>query len=248
MQTLRIPGSQTSHLRALNLLETVFGLYFAATSLAKFVHKHRNDLPRNSGDVVPPSLISHTALNLALFPPLFFLSALYYTDVMSVVTVLHAYDCFLQQDTGRVVMYSLMALSLRQTNIFWTAVWLGGLATVRVLEINDRGKKEREKSFKRRQTWSEVCDSSWSRGIMYDPLVSEASFGGKQTQVSRYLMVLMEVIDYLQSGLSLVLTFAIYISPILSALLPYLSILFAFAGFVAWNGGVVLGKSRSGSP
>ena len=181
MQTLQLPGSQIDHLRALNLLETAFGFYFAVTSLAKLIHRNKNDILRNRGDAMLPSLINHTALNLALFPPLFFFSALYYTDIMSVVTVLHAYDYFLQGDIGRVLMYSLMALLLRQTNILWTAVWLGGLTTVRALKRSDRGKKEREKSPKRRKTWREVIGSSWSRGVLYDPLVSEAWLDGSQT-------------------------------------------------------------------
>src|SRR4051812_7721932 len=35
---------------------------------------------------------AHTALNIALFPPLFFFSALYYTDVISTLVVLLSYS------------------------------------------------------------------------------------------------------------------------------------------------------------
>ena len=181
MQTLRIPGSQVDHLRALNFLETVFGIYFAASALAKLLHKYRDGISRNSGHVLLPSLVDHTALNIVLFPPLFFFSALYYTDVFSTVTVLLAYEYFLQEAYGRVALFSLMALCLRQTNIFWTAVWLGGLATIRVLKISDIGKKEREKDLERRLTWKELIKSSWSKGVLYDPLVSEAWLEGRMS-------------------------------------------------------------------
>ncbi|KAK6596619.1 DIE2/ALG10 family protein [Botrytis cinerea] len=48
-----------------------------------------------------PKLISadslHTAANIALFPPLFFFSGLYYTDVLSTCVVLYLYKQFLEQ-------------------------------------------------------------------------------------------------------------------------------------------------------
>ena len=57
-----------------------------------------------------------------------------------------------------------------------------------------------------------------------------------------YTTRLMTDVDYLISGVSLVLASVTRISVILGALLPYISILLSFACFVAWNGGVVLGK------
>ena len=178
LQTLRIPGSQTVHLRALNLSETLFGLYFAARSLSQLLLKQRGDTSKSAKTSTPQSLIDHTALNVALFPPLFFFSALYYTDVMSTVAVLHAYECFLGKDKGRMMMYSFMALSLRQTNIFWTAVWLGGLEVVAVLKAGNGSERRQKGGLERPRAWRKALGESWSSGTLYDPLVSEASFAG----------------------------------------------------------------------
>jgi len=41
--------------------------------------------------------INHTIFNICLFPPLFFFSALYYTDVLSASCVLEAYIAYLQR-------------------------------------------------------------------------------------------------------------------------------------------------------
>jgi alpha-1,2-glucosyltransferase len=91
----------------------------------------------------------HTAVNITLFPPLFFFSGLYYTDVLSTCLVLLTYRHFLHtQDTRPKIglvqpptcqvfkqgfkrgvgLYSLgiFALLMRQTNIFWVAVFLAG--------------------------------------------------------------------------------------------------------------------------
>lgn len=80
-----------------------------------------------------------TGINVALFPVLFFFSGLYYTDVISTFVVLLAYVNHL----GRVnsdrpslsehtftLFLGLLALCMRQTNIFWVVVYMGGLEVV----------------------------------------------------------------------------------------------------------------------
>jgi hypothetical protein len=78
----------------------------------------------------------HTAVNMCLFPPIFFFSGLYYTDVLSTFIVIKAYEHFLQGEnrpSGSVyrgfltLLVGVMALLMRQTNIFWVAVFMGGL-------------------------------------------------------------------------------------------------------------------------
>ena len=99
----------------------------------------------------------HTAVNIILFPPLFFFSGLYYTDVISTFVVLLAYSAFLKNQglpiirqfnkktntnsfslrmsSGLIVfLLGLGSLTMRQTNIFWVAVFLGGLDIVRSLK------------------------------------------------------------------------------------------------------------------
>lgn len=85
---------------------------------------------------------AHTALNICLFPPLFFFSALYYTDVVSTEVVL--WSLYLSQNEtlkgmplrrGMVLVFAgVVALSFRQTNVFWVAVFSAGLDAVEVLQ------------------------------------------------------------------------------------------------------------------
>jgi alpha-1,2-glucosyltransferase len=102
--------------------------------------------PQSNEDEVQTSLIdAHTALNISLFPPLFFFSGLYYTDVLSTLVVLAAYTTYLnQRRTQNYLISSLvtvnigvLALLFRQTNIFWVAVFPAGLAVVDTLKYYD---------------------------------------------------------------------------------------------------------------
>jgi alpha-1,2-glucosyltransferase len=82
----------------------------------------------------------HMSLNVALFPALFFFSALFYTDVWSTVFVLFAYCNHLQRTTQLVtpsvpsdlltVFLGIVTLFMRQTNVFWVVVYMGGLEVV----------------------------------------------------------------------------------------------------------------------
>ncbi len=84
----------------------------------------------------------HTGLNIALFPVIFFFSALYYTDVVSTLVVLVAYRNHLLRlgphpprfanDLWTVIL-GVAALFMRQTNVFWVVVYMGGLEAVHVL-------------------------------------------------------------------------------------------------------------------
>ena len=71
--------------------------------------------------------MAHTVLNMCLFPALFFFYALYYTDVASTFSVLYAYYCHLKKQKKRLFLAGLVSLWFRQTNIFWVAIFMGGL-------------------------------------------------------------------------------------------------------------------------
>ncbi|KIX02361.1 uncharacterized protein Z518_08302 [Rhinocladiella mackenziei CBS 650.93] len=74
------------------------------------------------------------------FPLLFFFSGLYYTDLFSVFTVVLAqilWSAGTSAEGGRKILYQflhlatgLISLVSRQTNIFWVAVYMGGLQIV----------------------------------------------------------------------------------------------------------------------
>lgn len=85
----------------------------------------------------------HTALNIALFPLLFFFSGLYYTDVVSTAAVLVAYLNHLKR-IGRdrssalndltTIFLGIVTLFFRQTNVFWVVVYMGGLEAVHAVK------------------------------------------------------------------------------------------------------------------
>jgi alpha-1,2-glucosyltransferase len=121
--------------------------------------------------------LCHVALNICLFPPLFFFSSLYYTDLLSVFMVLAAYGAFKSHQINRGKRYSLslwafglMALVFRQTNIFWVSVYLGGLEVVYI--VKHGGKESKASSF------ADVASRSWYNGDIYDPPIISANLEG----------------------------------------------------------------------
>jgi alpha-1,2-glucosyltransferase len=109
--------------------------------------------------------------SIALFPLIFFFSVLYYTDLLSVFTVVLTHICWsagLSAATGKAkvlfqclhLVIGLASLAARQTNVFWVAVYLGGLQVVESVKANV-GVNE-----------------------VHDPPVSEAYFEGQQIFLS----------------------------------------------------------------
>ncbi|XP_018309656.1 putative Dol-P-Glc:Glc(2)Man(9)GlcNAc(2)-PP-Dol alpha-1,2-glucosyltransferase [Mycetomoellerius zeteki] len=76
--------------------------------------------------------------NLTLFPPLYFWSFFYYTDVMSVNMVLLMFYLHQRKHTMMVALAGLLAVLIRQTNI----IWLGFFTIERALDIFDSRMKE----------------------------------------------------------------------------------------------------------
>jgi len=136
-------------------------------------------------------ILSHVTLNICLFPPLFFFSGLYYTDLLSALMVLAAYTAHeyiqRQRDIKRgshstefdaasliasITLWTsgLFSLLFRQTNIFWVSVYLGGMHVIRTAK---RCSKECKSSG-----FSDVISSSWHDGQVYDPPINGAGFEG----------------------------------------------------------------------
>ena len=115
----------------------------------------------------------HAVFNICLFPPLFFFYALFYTDVLSVIFVLFTYYLYFTDKREALLFSGMLALLFRQTNIFWTGVFLGGLETIRNIRS---GRFTVE--FPPVSTFSDVMSGSWHHACLYDPLVRRASFQG----------------------------------------------------------------------
>ena len=174
----RVSASLLTQLRLLNLFEGVVATYFISRQLLHDIVTSKGSSGKaDATSGWPPSVLSldieHMTLNICLFPLLFFFSSLYYTDLTSVVFVLISYVNFKARNTTRVVLGSLIALCMRQTNIFWTAVYLGGLEVVRILTKDDGGLCTSTGS-----SLHIVVSEARQHGRLYDPLVSEADFQG----------------------------------------------------------------------
>lgn len=135
---------------------------------------------------------AHTAANICIFPPLLFFSALFYTDVPSVFFVLLAFVSFCDsrvQGLGNTagwpvlwqIMWGLVSLWFRQTNVFWVGVFPAGLA---VVELARRAGKEKSEQYHGGTTFMEVVKQSWEKGLFYDPPVGDAWMEGLCTNRS----------------------------------------------------------------
>ncbi|KIW19874.1 hypothetical protein PV08_00449 [Exophiala spinifera] len=188
-----------SEWRAINvflLYLLIFALYILAAVGRKTVNHHS---------------VLQREFSIIVFPLLFFFSALYYTDLFSVFTVVVAHifwSASTSATTGRRkalyqflhLVTGLVSLSSRQTNIFWVAVYLGGLQVVESVKSNIGISK------------------------VHDPPISEAFFE-----------------DFPITSISIAQSAITMIPHLLLDLWPHLALLASFAGFVVWNGGVVLG-------
>lgn len=117
--------------------------------------------------------LSHTMFNICLFPPLFFFTGLFYTDALSATSVLLAYKFYLKRQKKPLVVSALVSLVFRQTNIFWVAVFLGGLEVCRTLRKGRSGIE-----FPAKATFSDVISGSWRHSCVYDPEIHSAHFEG----------------------------------------------------------------------
>lgn len=129
----------------------------------------------------------HNAFNIALFPPLFFFSGLFYTDVLSTCVVLKMYRDFLYNRSGIwLYLTGLLALTMRQTNIFWVAVFLGGLEVVRTLKTVEPIPQSTEPN-----SWKEIARSAfhrYERGEMHDiPLCDADLYGNIPTYLPAHI-------------------------------------------------------------
>lgn len=135
-------------------------------------------------------LAYHSSVNIVLFPPLFFFSALYYTDVASTLSVVVFYWYFLQVVSNRrgtikdavvQVVLGVISLSFRQTNIFWVSIMPAALSIFMNL---DQGHKVVKESMYRRAEgfgdtiWS-VAKTSWNMNVVYDRPVRDAFVEGE---------------------------------------------------------------------
>ncbi|KAI5359751.1 putative alpha-2-glucosyltransferase Alg10 [Septoria linicola] len=190
-------------------------------------------------------LAYHSSLNIALFPPLFFFSALYYTDIASTLSWMVFYWYFLRTlqapkfspvQASVQILLGVISLSFRQTNIFWVAV--APLAIKLVAEL-DQGHNVVKQSMYRRaegfgdSTWS-VAKTSWKMNVVYDPPVRDAFFEDYFRSIISIGACALKIATQPRRALNVIL-----------AVSPHLALIGVFASFILWNGGVVLGDKSN---
>ena len=167
----------TTFFRATNLIGAVLLLWVLSSVLcllAKTNYEGHVTSKQESEASWSPAELVHVAINICLFPPLFFFYGLYYTDILSALSVLVAYRCYLSNEYEAITVGAgLLSLLFRQTNIFWVSVFLGGLAVCRAMP---KGRPNIE--FSDGQTIYEIIQASWRHAAAYDPPISEAFFEG----------------------------------------------------------------------
>ncbi|KAM3536278.1 hypothetical protein MY4038_000436 [Beauveria bassiana] len=178
----------------------------------------------------------HTAINIGLFPLIFFFGGLYYTDVLSTGVVLAAFVNHLSRvgvvhssvwsDLVTIVL-GAAALCMRQTNVFWIVVFLGGLEAVHAVKtlrpdrVNQpvmKTMRERCQYFAWRYSVGDIHDLPTHRAYPDDMVFTVLSIG--IAVVRNPLRVTRQI-------------------------WPYVAVLASFAAFVHWNGSVVLGDKSN---
>ncbi|KAI9704750.1 MAG: glucosyltransferase [Candelina mexicana] len=223
---LYLSGDPTARMRSINLLAALLVLPWSTWALCALVSRRTTSSgdeanaqrPASSKPALRETLLvidAHTALNICLFPPLFFFYALYYTDVWSAVLVLQTLK------TSYPWFWGIAALCFRQTNVFWVAIFPAGLEVVRTLKRKGSIMEGGNTSL------AAITERSWRHSAVYDPIVSEACFE-----------------DYAKVSLSVGIAAIVNIGLVFRALIPHLATLSVFTVFIIRNGGVVLGRSR----
>lgn len=118
--------SSVCALRSINLLLST-GLLYVVYSLLRQIHDFDDDLDHARGLL--------TAVNMCIFPVLYFFNFLYYTDVMSTFLVLFAYLLCLQKRHVLSAITGSLSVCVRQTNIVWI-LFLGLVSLAETLKDN----------------------------------------------------------------------------------------------------------------
>ncbi|KAM3420811.1 hypothetical protein BST61_g4056 [Cercospora zeina] len=232
-------GCEVASLRAVNAA-CLIALLLAIIATYSVRRKANNQTGYLSG-----MLAVHSSLNIVLFPPLFFFSALYYTDVASTLSWMLFYWLFLRSivepgfsavDGLLQVVLGVVSLSFRQTNIFWVAV--APLALKLIVELDQGHRVVKQSMYSRAEgfgdsTWS-VAKTSWKMNVIYDPPIRDAF-------IEDYFRT---VVSIAACGLKAA-TQPKRIMYIVLALSPYLALIAVFASFILWNRGVVLGDKSN---
>ncbi|OHX00502.1 alpha-glucosyltransferase alg10 [Colletotrichum incanum] len=235
LQVMMRPECSVLDLRGVNII-AVLGVGVLATHCRHLIETRRPE----AHSPAPPAVLSfhsiHLGWNVALFPVLFFFSGLYYTDVVSTMSVLVAYYHHLRRvreerssflSDWTTIVIGIFTLIMRQTNVFWVVVYMGGLEAVAAVKTL-RPKPVPETTTTTLREYVRFYVWRCSVGDVHDPPLNTAWPD-----------------DLFFSAVSIGI--AVLANPlrVLKKVYPHITVMALFAGFVAWNGGVVLGDKSN---
>lgn len=152
----------------------------------------------------------HIGMNIGLFPLLFFFSALYYTDIFSTLMVLFAFQNHLERvgPKGKpwrndffVILLGVASLFMRQTNVFWVVVFMGGLEAIEAAKAVPAVKPQPPS---RGDLMANIKYFAWrsSLGEIHDLALNQASLEGEFLSQSVWLSLSSwpGLVDWFQRG------------------------------------------------
>ncbi|KAG9679628.1 glycosyltransferase family 59 protein, partial [Aureobasidium melanogenum] len=177
----------------------------------------------------------HSALNVCLFPPLFFFCALYYTDVASTLSVLFFTRHLLENNSRGPssffqacisIALAIISLSFRQTNIFWV-----GIFPIVLLAL---GALHQDVQSERPPDGKSVVLQAWGDATLYDPQMRDSILDDFWLTCISTVTLALRALYFPRTLLKVV-----------RLVWPYLLVVGLFVSFVLWNGGVVLGDKSN---
>lgn len=146
------------------------------------------------------------------------------------------------------VVLGVATLFMRQTNVFWVVVYMGGLEVVHAVRSLKPPKPEEKPSFSTLPAQLGFYLGRWSVGDIEDPPLGVAWPDGMLYLTSSLFAffpssLIWFVTDWLLCLASIAVAVICNPARVLRQVWPHVTVLILFAAFVAWNGGVVLGKS-----
>ncbi|KAG9947348.1 glycosyltransferase family 59 protein, partial [Aureobasidium melanogenum] len=177
----------------------------------------------------------HSALNVCLFPPLFFFCALYYTDVASTLSVLFFTRHLLENNSRGPssffqacisIVLAIISLSFRQTNIFWV-----GIFPIVLLAL---GALHQDVQSERPHDGKSVVLQAWGDATLYDPQMRDSILDDFWLTCISTVTLALRALYFPRTLLKVV-----------RLVWPYVFVVGLFVSFVLWNGGVVLGDKSN---
>ncbi|KAI5634623.1 DIE2/ALG10 family domain-containing protein [Phthorimaea operculella] len=205
----------TYNLRFINLVASTIN-FILFSSIIRFVY----------GDTPLKTVLQ--ALNLAILPPLYFYSHVYYTDTLSVLFLL-AFSrlCFTNTYKLSILLFGFLSVLMRQTNIVWVAMVLGHKALDILIKSSRVFGNQYLTNMKLRK------ESIIARDV-------------DNSKLKRYYN-LSDVYVALRYHFSTCFTsfFKFLTGHDWVILLMHSTILISFVAFVVWNGSIVLGDKKA---